>query len=375
MTTITPAEAFPPGGYIREALEVRGWTQTDLAQIMNRPIQVVNQIINGKKAITPETAKELAEAFDTSPELWLNLETAFSLKATGGPGGQVQRRADLYGCYPIGDMQKRHWIKRTRSVEQLEEELKRFWDVSVLTEKPTLRAAARANTGPDCTLTPPQYTWCRQALRLSSGVGARAYSREALKANIPALRALAIEPEEARKVPHALADLGIRFLVIEHLPRSRIDGAALWRHDGSPIVALSLRFGRIDWFWHTLFHELAHILCEDNQSCIDIDLVGARQSQEAGQELVEKRANQMAADMLIPRDKLEGFIMRKRPYFSKVDIRGFARVMGVHPGIVVGQLQFRGMPYYANREMLVDIRSIVTQSALTDGWGHTITNN
>jgi len=376
MTSNTPAEVFPPGDYIREALEARGWTQADLGMIMNRPIQVVNQIINAKKAITPETAKELAEAFDTSPELWLNLETAFSLKESGGPAGQVQRRAAIYKIAPVGDMQKRHWIKGTKSAEELEQELNRFWGVSLLSAIPQLRAAARANTGPDYTLTPPQYTWCRQALRLSSGVGVSAHSKGALVATIPALRALAVHAEEVRKVPRVLASIGIRFLVVEHLPRSLIDGAALWRPDGSPVVALSLRFGRIDSFWHTLCHELAHLLSEDNQNCVDIDLVGPTCAHGKEQQEVERRANAMAANMLIPKDRLEGFIARKRPYFYKEDIRGFAKLVGVHPGIVVGQLQFRGMiPYSANREMLEDVREIVTQSALTDGWGHTITDN
>lgn len=374
MTSNTPAQVFPPGDYIREALEVRGWTQADLAKIMNRPIQVVNQIINAKKAITPETAKELAEAFDTSPELWLNLETAFSLKGSGGPRGQVQRRAAIYKMAPVNDMRKRHWIKDTESAEELEEELNRFWGVSSLAI-PQLRAVARANRGPSYTLTPPQHAWCRQALRLSSGIAVSVYSKDALWAGIPALRALAAYSEEARKVPQTLANMGIRFLVVEHLPRSLIDGAALWRPDGSPVVALSLRFRRIDSFWHTLCHELAHILNGDKER-VDIDIRGATRAPGTEQELVEQRANEMAADMLIPKDKLEGFIARKRPYFYKEDIRGFARTMGVHPGIVVGQLHFRGViPYSANREMLEDVRDIVTQSALTDGWGHTITGN
>lgn len=75
-TTNTPAEAFVPGEYIRDELDARGWTQADLAAIMERPLPTVNQIISGKKAITPETAIELGQAFGTSPELWMNLEWA-----------------------------------------------------------------------------------------------------------------------------------------------------------------------------------------------------------------------------------------------------------------------------------------------------------
>lgn len=79
MSTRIPAEAFPPGDWIREGLEDRGWTQSDLAEILGRPIQLVNELIAGKKSITPETAKGLAEAFDMSPQFWLNLDAAYQL--------------------------------------------------------------------------------------------------------------------------------------------------------------------------------------------------------------------------------------------------------------------------------------------------------
>ena len=55
-TTIRPAEAFSPGEFLREELEERGWTQADLAEIMGRPLVLVNEIIAGKRGITAETS-------------------------------------------------------------------------------------------------------------------------------------------------------------------------------------------------------------------------------------------------------------------------------------------------------------------------------
>jgi addiction module HigA family antidote len=77
MAEHTPAEVFPPGEYIRDELEARGWTQVDLAFIIGRPLQTVNEIVAGRKAITPETARGLAEAFGTSAEVWMNLESVY----------------------------------------------------------------------------------------------------------------------------------------------------------------------------------------------------------------------------------------------------------------------------------------------------------
>lgn len=71
---LKPARAVTPGRILTRELEARGWTQKDLARIMRRPALAINEIIKGTKLITPMTALALARAFDTSAELWTNLE-------------------------------------------------------------------------------------------------------------------------------------------------------------------------------------------------------------------------------------------------------------------------------------------------------------
>ena len=90
MLTRTPAEVFPPGEFINDELVEREWAQADLAEILGRPVQAVNEIVAGKKAITPETARGLGDAFGTGPELWVTpdegaeyLTTQFSLAPDG----------------------------------------------------------------------------------------------------------------------------------------------------------------------------------------------------------------------------------------------------------------------------------------------------
>ena len=87
-----PAEVFPPGDFIAEELEARGWTQGDLARI-GRPLQAVNAIIRGKKAITPETAVGLGAAFGTSAEIWLNMENSDRLQRAGPADPDIAERA------------------------------------------------------------------------------------------------------------------------------------------------------------------------------------------------------------------------------------------------------------------------------------------
>ena len=74
-----PAEIFPPGEYLHDELEARGWNQGEFAEIIGRPPRLISEIISGKRGITPETAQAIAAAFGTSAEFWLNLESAYQL--------------------------------------------------------------------------------------------------------------------------------------------------------------------------------------------------------------------------------------------------------------------------------------------------------
>ncbi len=79
-TEAYPDIAIPPGEYLAEEIEARGITQKELAKKMRRPLNAINEIINGKKAITAETALQLEEAMPGIPaKFWLNLETDYQL--------------------------------------------------------------------------------------------------------------------------------------------------------------------------------------------------------------------------------------------------------------------------------------------------------
>ena len=91
MTTVV-AEAFPPGEYIKDEIEARGWTQRDLARVLGRSEPKVSELINGKRAVTVQTARELAAAFGTSAEVWLNLEAQWRLRQ-GAPSVEKSRGA------------------------------------------------------------------------------------------------------------------------------------------------------------------------------------------------------------------------------------------------------------------------------------------
>jgi addiction module HigA family antidote len=73
-------EPTSPGEVLAEEfLKPLNMTQTKLAELIQKPVQLVNLIINGRRAVTAETAILLSRAFDTTPEFWLNLQNAVDL--------------------------------------------------------------------------------------------------------------------------------------------------------------------------------------------------------------------------------------------------------------------------------------------------------
>ena len=79
-TDAYPDLAVPPGEYLAEEIDARGISQKELAKRMGRPVNAINEIINGKKSITAETALQLEEVMPEIPaRFWLNLETDFQL--------------------------------------------------------------------------------------------------------------------------------------------------------------------------------------------------------------------------------------------------------------------------------------------------------
>lgn len=370
MATRRPAEVFPAGEILRDELEERGWTQTDLAEILGRSVGMVNEIISGKRGISPESARGLAAALGTTAEFWMNLDAAYQLSRVRDDGGDaIAGRARLYAKAPIKEMVRRGWIEPSDNVAVLEGRVCRFLGVGSIDEEPDVPLhAARKSTPYDRPMTIAQRAWLFRARQLARAVDARSYSAEGLEEAMRGLRLLVHVPQEVRHVPRILSDAGIRFVVVQPLAGSRIDGACFWV-DGAPTIALALRFDRIDNFWFVLMHELGHVREGEASLDIELDVVG----NDTGKPMSERDADAFAMENLVPGHQLESFIARVRPLYSARRIEAFAQIVGVHPAVVVGQLQHRGeIAYSSFRNVLVPVREWITSSALTDGWGSTL---
>lgn len=355
-------------------LDDKGWTQDDLAAVTGWRRQSISNIVSGKAGITPAMAVALAAAFGNEPAEWLRWNAQYELTLAEVDHVAVERRAKIFGKAPIRDMQKRGWITGTDDEAALEAALEGFFGAP-LDAAISFPVAAKRTVQLE-ELNAAERAWCFRARQLASVVPVEApFSPNRLASAERMLRQAAAFPKEIRKVPRILSEHGIRFMVIEPLPTVKMDGAAFWLDEHSPVIAVSVRYDRVDAFWFTVMHEFKHIEHADSYS-FDSNIISERDGKISivlARDDAEQRANAAASDALVPDDELTSFIRRLAPLYSKERLIQFAHRMKIHPGIIVGQLQHRGeLGYRAHRELLVKIRSIITGTALTDGWGQSI---
>jgi HTH-type transcriptional regulator / antitoxin HigA len=361
------AEVFPPGEFLNDELEARGWTQSEFAEIIRRPVKAVNEIIMGKKGVTIETARELAAALGTSPQYWLNLQTAYDLWKTAPTlvAETITRDAQLRERYPVRELIKRGWVQHSESFEVLEQRVFGYYGVANLEEQPHLAYAARRNyKHPYSDL---QEAWLFRVKHFAKALQVASYSEKKLRDALLQLELLMTEPEEIRKLPAIMAECGVRFVIVEPIANSKIDGACFWLDESSPVIGLTLKGDFIDRVWFNIRHELEHVLRGDGKKEAVIDDFDSMASSDIND--AEKAANSAAAEFCVPQTRLNDFILRHDPIYSTTSLLGFSRLIKRHPGIVAGQLQHKINRPELFKKLQSRVRDFLTATALTDGYG------
>jgi len=366
-----------PGQLIEALLREKGWTRAVLGLVLGVDETSAGKLVAGKRAVDAELALTLEEIFGVPAERFLELQKSYDLakaRLAARPDPDRATRAQIFGGLPIADMIKRGWIV-AESVRDpnVQPELMRFFGVNRLEDIEALPHAAK-KTQVSAEATPAQIAWLYRVKQLASEMLVARYSDDALRQAIGKFSAFLSAAEEARKVPRLLMEAGVRFVIVETLPSAKIDGVCFWLDDRSPVIGMTLRFDRIDNFWFVLRHECEHILRGHGRAAVMLDTDLSREGAGTGPNVPEEErvANEAAANFCVPKTKLHAFIARKAPLFYDADIRGFAKTIGVHPGLVAGQLRHAMQQYTRFGDYLVKMRSIVVPNAIADGWGNVV---
>jgi HTH-type transcriptional regulator/antitoxin HigA len=176
--------------------------------------------------------------------------------------------------------------------------------------------------------------WQAKVLNIINDEKLSAYNHENLKPAVERIVKLSYFPSGIQLVKEALNKTGIHFVTLSHLPKTRLDGACFFSEKGNPVIAMTLRYDRLDNFWFTLLHELGHISNKDINDKIKV-IFDDIEADNNGDEK-EIRADQFALNSFIP---LEIWNEKKSTLATKADIINLAEELGISPTVIAGRIR------------------------------------
>ena len=348
-----PDYAVHPGRTLAEVLTERGMTQRELAARLTLSEKTVSQIVNGKAPVTPEVAVGLDRVTAVPARFWCTRQAQYDEAVARA---RDRERLEAYeGWFRDGwrsvylEMSRQGWVEpRDELLDQLAELLRFFgvasppalngwWDQVALT--------FRQSTGYEPSV-PALAAWVRRGEVLGRARRCSAYDAAGFRAALPTFRAMTCAPlpQVYDELVEACASVGVAFVLVKQLPKTRAYGVTRWLSPDRALLQLSLRYRSNDQFWFSFFHEAGHLLQGSKKNAY-IDRFDRDDEIESDPE--EIRADQFARDALIPARELERFC--GDGLFTKDSIAEFAHGIGIASGVVVGRLQHEGRVPWRSR--------------------------
>jgi addiction module HigA family antidote len=348
----TPEDVSSPGETLAETLDAIGMTQSELAQRTGRPLKTVNEIIQGKAAITAETALQLERVLGVPASFWNNREAQYrEAIARRARKAELAKYVDRLAEMPYAAMVKVGWVRAVKDpIAKLENVLSFFGAASVMALDNLVSAAQFRRSNAYTANRFAILAWLRRGRIVAEKIRCSAYDEAEFKRVLKAVRALTVTLPKGfdTQLIDMCALAGVAVVFTRELPSTHVSGAARWLTPEKAIIQITLRYKTDDQFWFTFFHEAAHVLLhgkregvfiDKNDPMTDTDEAVIDGATELHDERMEQEANAWASNFLIPASELSNL---RRP-FSKQSIIAFATRIGVSPGIVVGRLQHDGM--------------------------------
>ena len=329
---------IPPGEILAEEIEARGMTQRELAARLGRPPQVINEIIRGKKAITPDTAIGLCQVLGIEASYWMNLEADYQITlARERSRTAILEQEQWLGQYPVRELIKRGWIEAGRDKASRVRALMSFLGVASIEPRVyqeavgfriTDAARERVSLG-------ALGTWLRQGELVAHGIETADYDADAFRRALAEIRNLTVAPPEefVPQMEALCADAGVAFCIVPELPKLGANGAARWLNNRKALIQMNIRGKWADVFWFSFFHEAGHLLRHRYQRRIVVDGLDV----DPDTAVMEAEADEFARDFLIPHGQWQDF--SNTGYFGSGEVYEFANSIGIAPFIVVGRLQ------------------------------------
>lgn len=336
-----PIDLPDPIDAIKFRIEQLGLKSADLAEFIGSKSKV-SEILNRKRKLSLTMIRNLHRGLGIPAEILIS-----------DPGNSLPEELEgiNWRLFPISEMLQKKWIcfegSLSAAKENAEELVRSFFRQAAysLNSIVLFRQGIRSDTKID------RYAlavWHAKVIieeqklavekKFDSGFLTASFFED--------LKKLSIFDEGPLLAREFLLKSGIKLVVVPHLKKTHIDGAAFFNNSGEPVIALTLRYDRLDAFWFTLFHELAHLVMHlsDKTPFFFDDLKAV-----TGLDSVEIEADNFAENSLISRESWQKFHQK---FLKKTDLEAFADQHRISAAIVAGRIQKESGDYRKFRDLL-----------------------
>ncbi len=347
VNTYTPDLVFPPGDTLRDLLNAREMQQAELATRIAMSEKAVSHLMNGKMALTHDTALKLERVLGVDATFWTNLENNYREFLTRQKENEeFEKEVSFLKNFPLKELRKLGVISQGKNKVAALKELFSFLGVANSDawqrQYGTTSAQFRRTSGADDNIYATSVL-LRWATAKSTSLELPPFDPEAFRTALGKIRESGRvgEADYLQDLPKILAEVGVSIVIAPSLPKSKVSGAVQWNQK-RPFILLTTRHKVADVTWFTFFHEAAHVLLHEGQAFVDTEF------EEVIQQEIE--ANAWAATQIIPDSKWAEFVAASA--FTPSNIVNFAQTMALHPGMVLGRLQREKHVAYTRHKQL-----------------------
>lgn len=333
-----PIDAPDPVSAIEFRMAEQGLRQRDLVPMLGSRSRV-SEVLGRKRPLTLPMIRALSEG--------LGIPTDLLVRPIEEPQTTTQRSVDWLR-FPFREMQKRGWIpqERVSDPKKIEKIVKDFLDragqvpEAVALFRRSLTGLGAKNLDEAAIYSTVAWVARVRQRSISKKHIAKFSINHLTDSFLSDLSKLSRHDQGPILAIEMLNSIGISVIIEPRLPNTLLDGAAMLNERMEPVIGLTLRFDRVDYFWFTLLHEIAHVWKHINSvKETFVDRIDATSDDERR----ETEANRIAREALIPRSSWEASVARLRP--TSDSIKDFAEEINIHPAIVAGRIRFETDDY------------------------------
>ena len=336
MYAFKPDYSIHPGEYLEDVLSAREIKKNDLSMRLGISVKHLSQILNKQASISSELALHLERALGISANIWNHMNADYNLfEARQNEQKLLREKIQWLKKFPIKDLIKNNFLPNVKNFETQIEKLLEFlgisspeqWVYYINKNTNFLRSTAFQENIEHIT------SWLRAGELLAIEQTVEPFNKEILKSNLNELRKLTLLTfnEFITPLKEICLKNGIALVILPEFTNTHVFGASYFHSPHKAVIIMSMRYKTNDHFWFTFFHEIAHIILHSKKE-VHIDEPNGTKTDD------EMEANKYSENILIPEADFKKF--SKNKIFSKNLILNFARKIELHPGIVVGRLQY-----------------------------------